>query len=93
MQIVLLGVCVSPGPAGDAVKEVSLQPLPLYATSSDNKTMCCVASTPGGRIFLGGGDGHLYELMYAASDTWRAKRCYKARPCSHGLHRVPVQVV
>lgn len=56
------------------------QPLPLYAAPSDGVTMCCVAGGPGGRVFLGGADGHLYELVYAASDTWRAKRCYKVLP-------------
>lgn len=81
-QIVLLGVCLAPGPGGEGVpssssEEVTLQPLPLYAAPSDNVTMCAVAAGPNGRIFLGGADGHLYEVVYAAGDTWRAKRCYK----------------
>jgi len=45
-------------------EELALQPLPLYAVPADNVTMCAVAATPAGRIFLGGSDGKLYEVMY-----------------------------
>ncbi|PRW05942.1 nuclear pore complex Nup155 isoform B [Chlorella sorokiniana] len=78
-EIVLLGVCCSPGPSGsgDACEELTLQPLPLYSVPADNVTMVSVASTADGRIFLGGADGHLYELQYSASDSWRSKRCQK----------------
>ena len=57
-QVVLMGVSVGPGP-GDA----TLQPL-HYRTSADGVIMTTVASTEMGRIFLGGADGHLYELKY-----------------------------
>ncbi len=77
VQIVLLGVCMSPGANGDAADELTLQPLPLYACSSDNVTMCSVATTPDGRIFTGGANGLLYEIVYNSTDTWRKKRCYK----------------
>lgn len=80
MQIVLLGVCVNPGPGGEAAEELTLQPLPLYACSSDNVTMCSVATTPDGRIFTGGANGLLYEIVYNSTDTWRKKRCYKVGP-------------
>jgi len=85
MQIVLLGVCMSPGLNGDASEELTVQPLPLYACSSDNVTMCSVATTPGGRIFTGGANGNLYEIVYNSTDTWRKKRCYKVtqRQVSH----------
>lgn len=33
---------------------------------------CC-----SGRVFLGGSDGHLYELQYNAADSWGRKRCQK----------------
>jgi len=36
-----------------------------------------MASSKHGRIFLGGSDGNLYEITYAAKDTWRSKRCVK----------------
>eukprot|EP00198_Chlamydomonas_reinhardtii_P005145 XP_001694481.1 nuclear pore protein [Chlamydomonas reinhardtii] len=41
--------------------------------------MTCVAAGPGGRVFLGGADGHVYELVYHAADTWRHKRISKVR--------------
>ena len=41
--------------------------------------MCCVAGTPGGRIFMGGLDGHLHELCYAPSASLWAKRCFQVR--------------
>jgi len=79
--VVLLGVCLDTGPGGggDAVEELALQPLPMYSVPADNVTMCAVASTPAGRIFLGGSDGNLYEILYEAGDSWRHRRCYKAR--------------
>ena len=57
-QVVLMGVSVGPGP-----EDATLQPL-HYRTSADGVIMTTVASTDMGRIFLGGGDGHLYELKY-----------------------------
>ena len=74
----LLGVCCSrAGEGSSGYEEVTLQPLPLYAAPADNVAMVTVAPTAGGRIFLGGADGHLYELQYAAADGWRSKRCSK----------------
>ncbi|KAF8069564.1 NUP155 [Scenedesmus sp. PABB004] len=80
-QIVLLGVCTGPSRVGggDAYEELSLQPMPLYSLPSDNTIMTCFASSAAGRIFLGGADGHVYELAYAASDSWRQRRCTKVR--------------
>lgn len=64
--------------------ELTLQPLPLYACPSDGVTMCSVATTRDGRIFTGGANGLLYEIVYNSTDTWRKKRCYKAC-CTHSL--------
>lgn len=52
-----------------------LQPEPLFHLPSDNVAMLCVEGTPGGRIFLGGKDGALYELTYQAREGWFSKRC------------------
>ncbi|KAI8471772.1 MAG: nucleoporin-domain-containing protein [Monoraphidium minutum] len=83
VEIVLLGVCVGPatgGGGGDAFETLSLQAMPLYCVPSDNVVMTCAAASPStGRIFLGGADGNLYELTYAATDSWRHKRCAKVR--------------
>jgi nuclear pore complex protein Nup155 len=79
-QIVLLGVCISPSPAGgDQYEQLSLQPMPLYSLPSDNVIMTCFASSAGGRLFMGGSDGNLYEIQYEATDTWRRRRCSKVR--------------
>lgn len=71
IEIVLLGVCLG------RKDELSLQPLPMYSLLSDNVLMTHVAATTTGRIFLAGADGNLYEIQYAAQDTWRQKRCTK----------------
>lgn len=78
-QIVLLGVCTSPAKGGssDAYEQLSLQPMPLYSLPSDNVVMTCFAASDSGRIFLGGSDGHVYEVQYAATDSWRQRRCSK----------------
>lgn len=51
---------------GPTSGDATLQPL-HYRTPADNVIMTTVASTEAGRIFLGGGDGHLYELKYTVS--------------------------
>eukprot|EP00897_Mesotaenium_endlicherianum_P003492 jgi/Mesen1/3170/ME000184S02232 len=77
-DIVLLGLCLGPASEGrDPLDDVSLQPLPEYTVPSDGVVMTCVACTEdGGRIFLGGRDGHLYEVHYSASSGWQ-RRCHK----------------
>ena len=40
-------------------------------------TMCCVAGAAGGRIFMGGLDGHLHELCYANAASMFSRRCYQ----------------
>lgn len=46
-----------------------LRPLPGYSAPSDAVPMRCAAATPGGRVFLGGGDGRVYELTYRGEKT------------------------
>lgn len=84
VQIVLLGVCISSSPSGgDQYEQLSLQPMPLYSLPTDNVIMTCFASSAGGRLFMGGADGHLYEIQYEATDTWRRRRCAKVRGRCH----------
>ena len=63
--------------AGDELEELSLQPLPMYCVPSNGIMMLCTASTRGGRVFLGGDDGHLYEVEYSGGEGWGQKRCRK----------------
>jgi hypothetical protein len=91
VQIVLLGVCISPSPAGgDQYEQLSLQPMPLYSLPSDNVIMTCVASSAAGRLFMGGSDGNLYEIQYEATDTWWQRRCSKVRGSSCSLQSCPM---
>lgn len=77
VQLVLLGVCCSgSGVGGDPFTEVTLQPLPQYTIPTDGVTMTCITHTDTGRIFLGGRDGHLYELIYSTGGGWQS-RCRK----------------
>ena len=56
-----------------------VQALPLYSCSTDNVPMISMATTPEGRIFTGGQNGGVYEIVYSSRDTWRQKRMYKVR--------------
>ena len=73
----LLGICLSPDQSGDAVGNLVVQALPLYSCSTDNVPMISMATTPEGRIFTGGQNGGVYEIVYSSRDTWRQKRMYK----------------
>lgn len=84
-EIVLLGVCCS----GTTYENITIQPLPLYTIPSDNIAMTSIATTTTGRIFLGGADGNLYELKYAAADSWKSKRCYKVCHTGGLRHYLP----
>ena len=43
---------------------MSLLPEPLFSISTDGVYLTCIESTNSGRIFMGGRDGCLYELIY-----------------------------
>ena len=76
VEISLLGVVLQPGATGDELEELTLQPMPMYTISSDAVMMLCIA-VAAGRIFMGGDDGHLYELQYSSGEKWMQKRCKK----------------
>ncbi|XP_047330000.1 nuclear pore complex protein NUP155-like isoform X2 [Impatiens glandulifera] len=77
VELILVGVCCSGKSDGtDPYAEVSLQLFPEYTVPSDGVTMTCITCTDGGRIFLAGRDGHIYELLYSAGSAWQ-KRCRK----------------
>ena len=63
------------GASSESYESLNLQPLPLYSVATDAVMMSSVCSTSTGRIFMGGEDGHVYELMYSVGDNWRNKRC------------------
>ena len=49
--------------------EMHLQPDPLFSIPSDNVYMSCITGTQSGRIFLGGKDGCVYEIVYQVSKS------------------------
>lgn len=55
--------------------------LSLYPTdhivSTDNIQMNYITGSNNGRIFMGGDDGALYELIYNAADSWFTSKCKK----------------
>lgn len=46
------------------MEEMHLLPEPVFAVSTDGVTINTIGSTDSGRLFLGGRDGCLYEIMY-----------------------------
>lgn len=61
----------------DPLAEMHLQPEPLFSLPTDNVGILDVQGTPEGRIFLGGKDGCLYEVVYQAEDGWFSRKCKK----------------
>ncbi|KAL0048046.1 hypothetical protein WJX82_006459 [Trebouxia sp. C0006] len=75
VEIALVGVHVSRDANGNA--EMKLVNLEHFRAPSDDVMMTTTTSTPEGRIFLGGNDGHLYELEYRNQSSWLRGRCNK----------------
>ena len=53
-----------PATLADPTSEMHLQPDPLFNLPTDNVNMLTISGSPLGRIFLGGKDGCLYEVVY-----------------------------
>lgn len=75
MQIALVGVNVNRD--GNGNLEMTLINLEHFRIPSDDVMMTTTTCTPEGRIFLGGNDGHLYELEYRNRTSWLRGRCKK----------------
>lgn len=54
-----------------AMLQVTLTALSGYSVPSDNITMCSMAATKSGRIFLGGADGNVHEVLYGKNGRCR----------------------
>lgn len=70
----LIGMHIDP--SGEISKQ--LIPFPQYSCPTNGVCMLHVASTSHGRIFCGGSDGHLYEVLYRADEGWGKRRCQLA---------------
>ena len=75
MQIALVGVNAKRD--GNGNLEMHLINLEHFRVPSDDVMMTTTTCTPEGRIFLGGNDGHLYELDYRNRNSWLKGRCNK----------------
>ncbi|XP_022254882.1 nuclear pore complex protein Nup155-like, partial [Limulus polyphemus] len=62
-----------------------LLPEPLYTLPTDNTLIQTIAGADNGRIFLGGKDGCLHELVYQAEDGWFRRKCKKVNHSSSSL--------
>ncbi|XP_059474658.1 nuclear pore complex protein Nup154 [Neocloeon triangulifer] len=73
VEVVILGVTFSPGPAGTDL--LNLIPDAVYHLSLDNSGVTTTVGTDDGRIFQGGDDGCLFEILYKGNDGWFGKSC------------------
>ncbi|XP_065281198.2 nuclear pore complex protein Nup155 isoform X2 [Dermacentor albipictus] len=77
-EIVILGATLQG-------KELLLLPEPVFTLSADGAPATCVVGSASGRIFLGGRDGCLYEIVYSAGSSWFGSRCRKVNHSSSTL--------
>ena len=76
MQIALVGLHINKD--GNGNLEMTPINLEHFRVPSDDAMMTTTTCTPDGRIFLGGNDGHLYEVEYRNRNSWLKGRCNKA---------------
>lgn len=70
VQVYVIGVEFSGEPTlSGSVKgrEINFDHDPLHTTATDNVVMSCIVGTDDGRVFMGGRDGSVYELLYEVS--------------------------
>jgi len=78
VEVVLLGVSFSG-------EEMQLVPEPLFTLPCDQLHTSCLVGGVGGRIFMGGRDGHLYEFSYQHQEGWWGKKTTKICHTSSNL--------
>ncbi|EDQ93055.1 uncharacterized protein MONBRDRAFT_22425 [Monosiga brevicollis MX1] len=61
--------------------QMNMDPDALHRASTDNVAMTALVGGPNGRIFMGGNDGCVYELLYERGDGWLFRR--KCRKINH----------
>lgn len=85
VNIHLLGVTFSGDDATDVKGDLLLVPEPIFSVTTDNIVMNCIGSTQDGRIFLGGKDGNIYEIVYQAEEGWFSRKCRKINHSTNAL--------
>lgn len=76
VEIVILGVTFS-NQVDELQGEINLVPEPIFVLPTDGIAITTIKGSESGRIFLGGKDGSLFEIMYQAQGSWFGKRCKK----------------
>ncbi|CAB3359481.1 Hypothetical predicted protein [Cloeon dipterum] len=82
LEVVILGVTFSAGPAGSEL--LNLIPDSVFQLPLDNVCVTTTVGTNDGRIFQGGDEGSLFEIVYKGNDGWFGKSCKRINH-SHGL--------
>lgn len=75
-EITLLGVTCSDEETNN-FETVLLIPDPVFKLPTDNILLSVLAGSDDGRIFMGGNDGCLYEIVYQAEEGWFSRKCRK----------------
>ncbi|KAJ1526290.1 hypothetical protein ONE63_009443 [Megalurothrips usitatus] len=76
IDIVILGVTFSSTADGQH-EEMHVILEPVFSVPTDGMIATTIVGTDCGRIFIGGRDGNLYEIVYQAEGGWFSKRCRK----------------
>ncbi|XP_018020303.1 nuclear pore complex protein Nup155 isoform X2 [Hyalella azteca] len=76
-ELLLLGVTFSQALEDDSTSCLTLLPEPLFSVANDGVVLATVTATSTGRLFMGGRDGALWELLYQAEEGWFSRKCQK----------------
>lgn len=85
IEILLLGITFTESEDESDAGQLLLVPEPIFRVATDNVVMSVIRGTANGRIFLGGRDGCLYEVVYQAENGWFTRKCKKVNHSSSAL--------
>lgn len=74
-EVVVFGVTIVETQDQKVGGELQLTNDIIYSIPCENITFTVIKGTASGRIFLGGSDGNLYELVYQKQASWWGRRC------------------
>ena len=77
-EITLLGITFNDPDNTEDMGDLLVIPEPIFTLPTDNIEIRVIKGTEDGRIFLGGSDGCLYEIIYQADSGWFGRKCWKA---------------
>lgn len=83
VEILLLGITFNDD--GNETGDLLLVPDPFFTVPTDNVIMKVISGASNGRIFLGGKDGCVYEVIYQAEEGWFSRKCRKVNHSTNVL--------